>query len=89
MPILTEMLSGCFNKASAEDVAAELAKGNDSSKVRAACLRAVGKATDNRISSRKQYKLSQGLGDGCKRATDAQRVEFITGVKEATDWGMV
>ena len=84
--ILTQLLSGCFNQASPQEVAAELAKGNDSSKVRAACFRAVGQATDSRISSRKQYKIALGLGDACKLADDAQRMEFVTGIQEATNW---
>lgn len=84
--ILTQLMGNCFKNATPEEVAKELAKGNSSSKVRHAAFRAVGQATDGRISSRKQLKISTGIGNACQQATAAQRLEFVTGVKEATDW---
>lgn len=84
--ILTQFMGNCFKQASPEEVAAELAKGNESKRVRHAAFAAVGKATDNRISSRKQHKIATGIGNACQQATPSQRLEFVTGVKEATDW---
>lgn len=88
IPILTEMLSGCFSKASESDVAEVLAHGRRDARVRQACYVAIGKSTDNKLRRRTQLAMALGLADACETATPEQRIQFVTGVVQSVDWSM-
>lgn len=89
MPVLIQLLTNCINKPSVEEVAARLKKGSADAKVRQATWIAVKKATQDKLHNATNLRLSQGLCEACSTATDAQRIEFVTGVKEVVEDGLL
>jgi hypothetical protein len=89
MPVLVSLLSNCLKTPTVEEVAARLKKGEADPKVKQAAWIAVRKATQDKLHNATNLRLSQGLCVACSTATDAQRVEFVTGVKDATEDGFL
>lgn len=89
LPVLTQMLTNCFKKPTNEEIAARLRKGENDPKVKQAAWIAVKQATQAKLHNATNLRLSQGLCKACETATDAQRMEFITGVRSATEDGLL
>lgn len=89
MPVLVSLLSNCIKTPTVEEVTTRLKKGNADPKVRQAAWIAIQKATQNKLHNATNLRLSQGLCEACSTATDAQRNEFVTGVREATEDGLL
>lgn len=89
LPVLTSLLSNCIKTPTVEEVTARLKKGDADPKVKQAAWIAVKKATQDKLHNATNLRLSQGLCEACSSATDAQRIEFVTGVKEVIDDGLL
>ena len=89
MPVLVSLLSNCIKTPTTEEITARLKKGDADPKVKQACWIAVKRATQDKLHNATNLRLSQGLSKACSTATDAQRMEFVTGVKEINDDGLL
>jgi hypothetical protein len=89
LPVLTQLLGNCFKTPTAEEISARLAKGEADPNVRQAAWVAVKKATQDKLHNATNLRLSQGLCEACRTATDEQRMEFVTGVKNVNEDGLL
>lgn len=89
MPVLVQLLGNCIKTPTTEEVAARLKKGENDSKVKQAAWVAVNKATQGKLHNATNLRLAQGLCEACSSATDAQRIEFVTGVKDVSEDGLL
>lgn len=89
MPVLIQLLSNCIKTPTVEEVVARLKKGENDSKVKQAAWIAVKKATQEKLHNATNLRIAQGLCEACSTATDSQRVEFVTGVKEVSEDGLL